>query len=709
MKWNNVLQNRAFLSMAVGLIILLGIILYWMYPRRHEGFDDGNNLTKDIIGLNPTYNGPFQIKSTTEVADKNNGVEFQTSGDSSYSAYGSDLSWYLRSGKKNGKVILQDNEGNVGVGTTNPKQKLTVNGGDVGVWGGKLQLLTTDGTNGSSIDNVCYGGNCFIRANVSTGGGFLISNGGGIVHRFKADGSFDSVGNAKVKGLTVEGDGSIANQLTAKTFCTGKSCLGETDFAKLKDTYVTGNPFNTISSNSITNKNNITTNTLSVNTLCSGTSCVTSDAMQKFATKYITSDPLQDLSSNSVTASTISGNSLCSEGECFGKKDIQNFKTGKLSSMAVTGSVGIGTQTPTAPLTVIASPSKTTYPDSNALYVFQPDPNVNSIISTRVSGRGKGNPIVSFDVLRQSGYSMGIDNKDGLKFKLAGDWNNLSKNTYLTVDKKKNEISLNGTVKISNQNSMCLNNTCVDEEELKQIIKSSKTPPVAAAAPVPLTFNPTENTMNDDSVFDEVNTKSQFCVGNVCKSVADFSAMNDDPYATPNDKTQFCLGSVCKSMSDFSSMNNDPYATANNKTQFCVGSVCKSASDLNALNNDPYANVNDKTKFCVGSVCKSASDLNYLVSDPYANANNKTQLCVGSVCKSADDFKTINSDAFSATNSRTQFCIGNTCVSETDLKVLKKLTDEYNGKINMEICTKVNGNGCAGGNATYRRRNAPVA
>ena len=92
MKWNNVLQNRAFLSMAVGLIILLGIILYWMYPRRHEGFDDGNNLTKDIIGLNPTYNGPFQIKSTTEVADKNNGVEFQTSGDSSYTAYGSDLS-----------------------------------------------------------------------------------------------------------------------------------------------------------------------------------------------------------------------------------------------------------------------------------------------------------------------------------------------------------------------------------------------------------------------------------------------------------------------------------------------------------------------------------------------------------------------------------------------------------------------------------------
>lgn len=93
------------------------------------------------------------------------------------------------------------------------------------------------------------------------------------------------------------------------------------------------------------------------------------------------------------------------------------------------GNVGIGTSTPATTLHIEngnsfgSDPSNTTSP---SLYIYN-----NSTTSTtahasaliRSNGNGGGNPYLSFDIAGVRGYSMGIDNSDGDKFKIQNSWN----------------------------------------------------------------------------------------------------------------------------------------------------------------------------------------------------------------------------------------------------------------------------------------------
>lgn len=104
------------------------------------------------------------------------------------------------------------------------------------------------------------------------------------------------------------------------------------------------------------------------------------------------------------------------------------------------GRLGIGTSTPGSSLhiengnTFGTDPAVTTSP---SLYVY----NTNNASTTahatatiRTNGSGGGNPFLSFDINGVRGYSMGIDNADGDKFKFHTNWNlNNSVTPALTI------------------------------------------------------------------------------------------------------------------------------------------------------------------------------------------------------------------------------------------------------------------------------------
>ena len=83
------------------------------------------------VGISiPTPHAKLHVISTT-AGGADNTAKFEAHGignNASHIHYGTNGDWYIRSAKSDGKVIIQDSGGNVGIGTTNPICKLSVGG-----------------------------------------------------------------------------------------------------------------------------------------------------------------------------------------------------------------------------------------------------------------------------------------------------------------------------------------------------------------------------------------------------------------------------------------------------------------------------------------------------------------------------------------------------------------------------------------------------
>jgi hypothetical protein len=133
----------------------------------------------------------------------------------------------------------------------------------------------------------------------------------------------------------------------------------------------------------------------------------------------------------------------------FGNSSVMSFKyngagTGTFSwttfmTIKNDGNVGIGTTSPAVLLhlensnSTYTSPANTNVP---AIYVN----NLNSTTSTahaivamRTYGANGGNPFVSWDINGVIGWSMGIDNADSDKLKIANNWSDVTSNTRVTI------------------------------------------------------------------------------------------------------------------------------------------------------------------------------------------------------------------------------------------------------------------------------------
>ena len=93
------------------------------------------------------------------------------------------------------------------------------------------------------------------------------------------------------------------------------------------------------------------------------------------------------------------------------------------------------------PVGVISSNNSTyTAPDNTNvpnLYIYNSNnasTSAHSLLTLRTNNTGGGNPFISFDINQVQGFSMGIDNADSDKFKLANSWASLGSNTRLAID-----------------------------------------------------------------------------------------------------------------------------------------------------------------------------------------------------------------------------------------------------------------------------------
>ena len=74
-------------------------------------------------------------------------------------------------------------------------------------------------------------------------------------------------------------------------------------------------------------------------------------------------------------------------------------------------------------------------PETNGIYNFNESTSAgqDAIITSRVHGGTSGDPFVSLDVKGVTGWSLGLDNSDDDKFKIANRWDKLDEVTRLTI------------------------------------------------------------------------------------------------------------------------------------------------------------------------------------------------------------------------------------------------------------------------------------
>jgi hypothetical protein len=99
----------------------------------------------------------------------------------------------------------------------------------------------------------------------------------------------------------------------------------------------------------------------------------------------------------------------------------------------VAGNVGIATTAPRARLHI--TPNTSSNPDSNGLYIYNPNVAGHSIACLRTNNTNGGNPWLSLDVSGVAGWGIGIDTADSQKFKITSTWDFVTASTTrLTID-----------------------------------------------------------------------------------------------------------------------------------------------------------------------------------------------------------------------------------------------------------------------------------
>jgi len=106
----------------------------------------------------------------------------------------------------------------------------------------------------------------------------------------------------------------------------------------------------------------------------------------------------------------------------------------------IAGNTGIGTDIPACRLAVVANGSTFGNPVNNntASGRFEnsnsTDATAHASIALRTNGAAAGDPFISYDINGVAGWSTGIDNSDGDKFKIANNWADVATTTRLTID-----------------------------------------------------------------------------------------------------------------------------------------------------------------------------------------------------------------------------------------------------------------------------------
>ena len=122
--------------------------------------------------------------------------------------------------------------------------------------------------------------------------------------------------------------------------------------------------------------------------------------------------------------------------DLFGFPNNNEFKirTGGTDRLNIdsSGNVGIGVTNPGTPLQIAASGNS---PFTNGLMVYNNSNSTNqdAIVTLRVGGSSAGDPFISFDIFNEAGWTFGIDNSDSNKMKWATGASNLT-GTKMTMN-----------------------------------------------------------------------------------------------------------------------------------------------------------------------------------------------------------------------------------------------------------------------------------
>ena len=354
-----------------------------------------------------------------------------------------------------GKIMLMN--GNVGIGTTTPSAKLQVRAsGNNNPENNGLYVFNTDNAGGDddAIITARVGGSSagdpFISLDINGEYGWTVGVDNSDGNKFKIDRGWSDVGENTDFVIDVNGNVGIGTTSPTQKLDVAGYVKGQTGLCIGDDCRTSWPSGGGISGSGSANYIPKWTGAASLgdsviyqsgSNVGIGTTGPTGKLHVRGGKVYVDSDnfggtPTIDL----AVGDTDTG--LDSAGD--GQLDLwsNNVKTISIRS----GNVGIGTTTPSAKLQVRASGNNN--PENNGLYVFNTDNaggDDDAIITARVGGSSAGDPFISLDINGEYGWTVGVDNSDGNKFKIDRGWSDVGENTDFV-------INVNGNIGIGTTN-----------------------------------------------------------------------------------------------------------------------------------------------------------------------------------------------------------------------------------------------------------------